>query len=395
MLLASHSHAILRGTSLEGNFGTRALAKKDNADVDLPNGRPFQLLNQQDEQIKADIEALSGRVTDLEDGLNDLLEQVETNTADIAEVQGDLEAGIQQLNNDIQALALTVQGNKEELEGKLSLLQSALDTLRRSTRIRLRRLRNLVQENQGSIQDLKDADIDIIEEYTDMVSEINGRITTLAGIVDDNNAFVEDFIDNEYSLFKETSIDQIAALQLIDVVHFGELNLLNEELQALTSRVNTLDLLKSRVTALEGADTTIHGLINDIQADLSQAQSDLAQKQQQISSTCPSGSAIQQIHSDGSLTCEPVVNSGSSGININHYYKSKSCSSCHGLEYTYACPQGQLVGGGTYWSTNREVPLRYVCNHPMANNAWEGRALTSQTVSYMYMTIHVRCLVTV
>jgi hypothetical protein len=129
---------------------------------------------------------------------------------------------------------------------------------------------------------------------------------------------------------------------------------------------------------------------NETRLLLTELQAKLNEKQTQIRGACPAGSAIRQVASDGTVTCE-IDDSGGTGGSLQtaETWSTPVHARANGYGYGYAyCPSGYVPSGGGFSITS---PLYVFHNAPLATMGWVVAASNPSSADVSFYAIG-RCL---
>lgn len=302
---------------------------------DLPNGKPFQNLQQQIDVLTmdmADVETtMKERVDDLQEQLDTLASQVEANQGNITTIQAQQELQdqlIAMLAGNVAELTERVAQNQDDVEDALALLESTLQTAMTAIDTRLFAL-------EEDIEDLGDGvDLNAV-----------GVAANAAAIV--------------------------------------QADLLLQE---------KVGMLQSTIDAAAGVTEANSVSISDLENALDAAQDELATKQHRVSGVCSPGYSIRDIAENGSVSCEAddatarLTTMTSSRSATRYRYSNSNYYYYHASVY---CSSGYAMTGGGYYKSANGIKVRY--SYPSGNSAWyfstEYAPYTSSSV-YVY----VRCI---
>lgn len=125
-----------------------------------------------------------------------------------------------------------------------------------------------------------------------------------------------------------------------------ELQLLAQQLQAqIASSVTDASTLQAQLS-------TVQAQIGMVQTQINFLQDVMNTKQGLITGSCPSGSAIRQINSDGSVICQEDSSSGSgAGQYVTRIGPVQAVSFLQSVSYAMSCPSGYVVSNVGYSSS--------------------------------------------
>jgi multidrug efflux pump subunit AcrA (membrane-fusion protein) len=125
-----------------------------------------------------------------------------------------------------------------------------------------------------------------------------------------------------------------------------------------------------------------NNIIQNLQEDIANIQQLLSMKQMIISGSCPTGQAIRQVNSDGSVVC--VVPGGASGIELVVVYQYNYANPLTSNYVTASCPAGYSMSGGGFYAYGQDVFSSHGNTAPW-NNTWTVQAQNPEnSLSYLY-----------
>lgn len=282
----------------------------------LPNGKPFQNLQEQIDVITMDIEDLQDmmneRVDDLQDQLDALDVQVKANSGNITLIQ-----------------------EQQELQDELiaTLVASVAELVER------------VEQNQEDVQDA----LDLLESTVDSaVTAIDSRLNALEGDIED----LGDDVD--------TNANNVAANAAAIV-------------QADSLLQQKADMLESAIEAAISTGTANSASISDLENALTAAQDELATKQHRVTQVCSPGYSIRAIAEDGAVTCEADDSAAALTSYTSARYDTRTQSSIYVVTY---CASGYTMSGGGHYKSSSAMNLYY--SRPRGNG-WEVFSFSPNT----------------
>mmetsp|Transcript_4649 Transcript_4649/g.8617 ORF Transcript_4649/g.8617 Transcript_4649/m.8617 type:complete len:355 (-) Transcript_4649:165-1229(-) len=305
---------------------------------DLPNGKPFQNLQDQ-------IDILEMNLEDLELQFEEQLDEVDATLLE-------LEARIQANADDIEAL----NEYQDVQDAKISLLEGQTFSLEERM--------TAVEEDLDEWEDTFEAFVASLESLLEAFDE---RLVVLEGRVDDN-------------------VDDITAIYLADQAMQAQIATLEGAISTLANDIVRLEQLDGGVLA------TAEALIAGLQSQVDAVRANLSSKQNRITGSCPVGYSIRVIYSSGAVTCEK--DDSSNTFQVVDFWSCRNFSSAGYWYHQYFCPSGLgylAVSGGYYVSSNsfdvyegKKVPRA---------NGWRVRAYKfHNTFSRRTMCVQVNCL---
>jgi peptidoglycan hydrolase CwlO-like protein len=277
--------------------------------------------------LEVDTEDLQGQINVLVTEISDNDGEIATNAADISDLFSQLSyletitaaqaEDILAVRTDLTTLAEATEEEAEVVQGQISDLQEQITTNNGDTLALLEALQGLV-DSQGSMLDTVKSQItELDEKIDDQVGLLQAAIAAVQSNIDDQESFSEQ--EFQYATDQRTLIlADILALQIAR-------DDLNDKADDIQDQViaNATKIAELETQAAERSETIV-----DMQKDLGQINLDIAKKQNIISGTCPYGTVIRDITTNGNLICSTNVNG------INRYTVSK---------YVYI-PRGKSYG---------------------------------------------------
>lgn len=196
----------------------------------------------------------------------------------------------------------------------------------------------------------------------------------------------------------DTRVTELETRVAVNEADIAGLVLVDQALQEMIMAIeNQITTINSRISANDGDISALQNQVLQLQLDLGTVQASLAAKQDRVNGICPVGSAIRQISSNGSVTCE--VDSVSAGVGTLQTFRSSDSVSipssifvvrtvtnnraCTGSNYR-AVGGGYSVNGGTLGFGNAYR------NYPTSNSNWQVR-VRADSVGSRSLTTYVVC----
>jgi uncharacterized phage infection (PIP) family protein YhgE len=217
---------------------------------------------------------------------------------------------------------IELQGQVIEVEGEISTLQDQIDSIV----ARVDTIEQRVGANEDAIASLQAQNItmqELLAANTTSIAELEAQIAVLQA----ENADLQAQID--------TNIGDIAALQ-------AQINTNNGLISSLQQTLNELG------TDLQDQINNNEALIALLQEEIEEINEVLALKQTILSGSCPAGSAIRQVNSDGSVVCEFDDTSGGTigTLQIVQVLKFEEIFPLGAIHQHIDCPTGYVVLSG-------------------------------------------------
>lgn len=299
---------------------------------DLPNGKPFQNLQDQIDAVTMQLDEyqdmMDERIQDLQDELDSLTIQVENNSGNITLIQQQ-----QELQDELIA---TLTGNVAELVER-------------------------VEQNEEDVE----AALDLLESYVESaVTAIDARLDALEDDIED----LGDAIDTNAG----NAAANAAAILQADV-------LLQQK----------ADMLQAAIDAATSSGVANAAAIVELQNDLTAAQDELATKQHRVTQVCSPGYSIRAIAEDGTVTCE-ADDSTATLIGYTQYaYRQRSSTYTYVVAY---CPSGYVMSGGGFYKSSTSMNVRYNKPRGTYSYTYAGWEVYAYTPVSGYVYAYARCL---
>jgi hypothetical protein len=257
--------------------------------------------------LEVDTEDLQGQINVLVTEISDNDGEIAANAADISDLFSQLSylqtitaaqaEDILAIRTDLTTLAEATEEQAEVVQGQISDLQEQITTNNEDTLALLEALQGLV-DNQGSMLETVKSQITELDGKIDnQVDLLQAAIATVQSNIDDQEAFSEQ--EFQYATDQRTLIlADILALQIAR-------DDLNDKADALQSQV---DANKNKIAALELQTSGSSETIVDMQRAIDKINLDITKKQNIISGTCPYGTVIRDITTNGNLICSTAAN---------------------------------------------------------------------------------------